>query len=432
MARRSTDSIEAELFSKLFQLLEGLQQTPDGARLHARISNGNGERNAIHGSVNRAFFDFATTVLGQYAKSSQSDPATRTRAAYILNFITTYLDAYDAQLPAWRPSHLLRGHRQIALRAAKSFEQQVASMLWAARDHAQTGNESRSVPPAETAGVQENANVQTKQGPAEPPNQACKELGNLRDLLSGTLASAVGHNQDFVAQLQFIRQVMQSPGNANDLEQLREILNEGTEELVEGHRRLAEILQHAEQSLETIQIYENQMLAEFNRTVRTTTTDDFTGIPNRATFILRLEAEIDRAQRHGNPLALAFIDPDELPERDADGPHAVDEVLRIYACKILSRFRAYDTVARYSSQEFAVLLPNAGEQQALGALRNAQQRVANARYQYNGRNRPAPTFSSGVAWYLPGEPPARLLERADNALRHARKSGPNWIEVAIN
>ena len=435
VTRRSTDSIETELFSKLFQLLDGLKQTPDGTLLHARICNGNRERGAIHGSVNRAFFDFTGTVLGQYAKNSQCDPATRSRAAYILNFVTTYLEAYDGQMPAWRPSHLLKDHQHIALHAAKSFEQHVASMLWAARDHTQASVVAGLPVPTENPVVGDNIGarkaVETKNDLPVQLHQVHSELENLRELLSGKISTAIGRNLDFVAQLRFIRQVLQQPGDNHEPEQLREIVNEGTEELLEENIRLADILHQVEQIMETIHAQEKRMLAEVNRSLQSAATDNFTGIPNRATFILRLEAEIDRALRHGSPLALAFIDPDKLQGRDADSPHIEDEILRLYAHKIMSRFRAYDTVARYSSQEFAVLLPNAGEQQALSALRNAQQRVASARYQHNGKNRAAPTFSSGIAWYLPGEPPAKLLERADNALQHARKSGPNWIEAAI-
>lgn len=444
MARRSTEEVEAELFAKLFELMHELKQTSDGAHLYTRIAGGYHERSAIQGSVNRAFFEYAITLLRQYTKKSKIDPATRLRADQILRFVITYLEAYHAELPAWRP---MQGPAQGVdktppnlLRTGKSFEQQVASMLWATRN--ELPKHAHASPPMPKKPVL--SPVLAPPVPASPPpvsaagpsvsslvlHGAYNDLKKQRDSLATKISSAIGQNLDFVAQLKFLQQVLQQKDEP-DSGQLHELMSDGTDELIISYRELGDNLHQAKDTLEAIQAHEQQIQAEVNKLLLTTLTDEFSIIPNRAAFMHRLEGEIDRAKRHGNPLALAIIDPDIVNGASA-GPGASDAIVRIYASSVLSRFRAYDVVARYSDKEFAILLPNAGEEQTLSALRNAQQRAASTFYQHNGRRLTPPTFSSGVAWYLHDEPAHRFLARADNALQNARKSGPNWIETALS
>lgn len=424
MARRSADSVEAELFTKLFELIQELKQTPDGAHLYAQIANGYHERAAIQGSVNRAFFEYAVTVLKQSARKSKVDPATRARADYILRFIITYLEAYNVELPAWRPVQPpgRKGGKGTSLfLSGKTFVQHIASMLWTAR------NEFRRYPaitPIPGAKAPAAAHPDTAVPAAAPNADALKQQ---RDALAVKISGAIDQNLDLVAQLRFLHQVLRQD-EPQDINQLRELMAEGTDELIASYLELGENLYQAKTGLDAIHASEQQARTGDSGILQVASLDEFTGLPNRATFLRHLEAEIDRAKRHGSPLALAIIKPDK-----ADGPAASadGEILRAYAQRVLSRFRAYDLVARYSETEFAILLPNIDEEQALSVLRNAQQRVTTTSYPINGKKLKLPGFSSGLACYLSGESAGQLQARASNALQQARKSGLNWIEAAL-
>ena len=440
MAKRSTEEVEAELFAKLFELIHELKQTPDGVQLYTRIASGYHERSAIQGSVNRAFFEYTITLLKQYTKKSKIDPATRVRADQILRFVITYLEAYHAELPAWRPVQgAVRGIDHTPhnlLRTRKSFEQQVASMLWATRNelpkHASSYPPPTPKKPVVSPVMAPPAPVSSV-GPSVSSlvlHSAYSDLKKQRDGLAARISSAIGQNLDFVAHLKFLQQVLQQK-DVPDSGQLHELMSDGTDELIISYRELGDNLHQAKDTLDAIQAHELQIQSEVNKILLTTLTDESSIIPNRAAFMHRLEGEIDRAKRHGNPLALAIIEPDIIHGATA-GPGASDAIVRIYASSVLSRFRAYDVVARYSDREFAILLPNAGEEQTLSALRNAQHHAATTFYQHNGKRLTPPTFSSGVAWYLLDEPADRFLARADNALQNARKSGPSWIETALS
>jgi diguanylate cyclase (GGDEF)-like protein len=423
VARRSANSVEAELFTKLFELIQELRQTPDGAHLYAQIANGYHERATIQGSVNRAFFEYAVTVLKQSTKKTNIDAATRSRADYILHFIITYLEAYNVELPAWRPVQPAgkAGSKSTnPFLSGKTFVQHIASMLWMAR------NEFRRYPANSPVPA-----IKTHAQPSMPTQPASgDELKLQREALAMKISGAIDQNLDFVAQLRFLQQVLQQDDQQN-IDQLRELMTEGTDELIASYLKLGENLYQAKTDLDAIHSREQQIQTEVSNLLRATSLDAITGIPNHAAFMRHLEAEIDRAKRHGSPLVLAIIKPNKVGER-VTTTQTDSEVLRAYAQGVLSHFRAYDLVARYSDEEFAILLPNIDQEQALSVLRNTQQRVTSTSYPIGGKKLKLPGFSSGLACYLSGETAAQLQGRAISALQQAAKSGPSWIEAALH
>ena len=85
--------------------------------------------------------------------------------------------------------------------------------------------------------------------------------------------------------------------------------------------------------------------------------DLLTGLPNRRLFRDRLDHEIRKAQRSGQPLALLFIDLDRFKEANDLLGHTVgDQVLIESARRICACVRQSDTVARLGGDEFTVIL----------------------------------------------------------------------------
>ncbi|WP_322045553.1 putative bifunctional diguanylate cyclase/phosphodiesterase [Paraburkholderia sp. J67] len=84
--------------------------------------------------------------------------------------------------------------------------------------------------------------------------------------------------------------------------------------------------------------------------------DMLTGLPNRAGFKERLDAEITRTAAHGGKLALVNIDLNRFKDiNDLRGHHAGDEVLRILALRFKSLVRDDEFVARVGGDEFVAL-----------------------------------------------------------------------------
>ncbi|ANH03216.1 EAL domain-containing protein [Shinella sp. HZN7] len=82
--------------------------------------------------------------------------------------------------------------------------------------------------------------------------------------------------------------------------------------------------------------------------------DSLTGLPNRACFNNRLEANLDSARRSGGKVAAIGIDLDKFKEiNDTRGHAAGDEVLTTLSKRMQACLEADETIARFGGDEFA-------------------------------------------------------------------------------
>ena len=172
-----------------------------------------------------------------------------------------------------------------------------------------------------------------------------------------------------------------------------------------------------------------QANTELRRLART---DGLTGLDNHRTLRQRLEEEVSRAGRYGQPLALVMIDVDHFKTyNDSHGHPAGDRVLQGIAGLLRQRLRQVDVVARYGGEEFAVVLPATTQ---VGAVRVAEALVAAVRgTRFDGQEvQPGGrvTISAGVAgWRAADETSNGLLARADAALYRAKAAGRDQVRT---
>jgi diguanylate cyclase (GGDEF)-like protein len=90
--------------------------------------------------------------------------------------------------------------------------------------------------------------------------------------------------------------------------------------------------------------------------------DPLTGLANRTLFTDRVDQALLSADRTGSKTSVLLLDLDRFKEvNDTLGHQYGDELLRQVAGRISDALRASDTVARLSGDEFAILMPHAGE-----------------------------------------------------------------------
>lgn len=154
--------------------------------------------------------------------------------------------------------------------------------------------------------------------------------------------------------------------------------------------------------------------------------DGLTRLPNRHLLMDRLRQSLASAERHGNRLALCFIDLDGFKQVNDQHGHEAGDHLLIEIARLLSNgVRQVDTVARLGGDEFVLLLPDFDHvtqiEEILGRLLQAvSQPVA------YGSERLQVGMSIGIALYPDhADSCERLIERADQVMYLAKRSGKN-------
>ncbi|HLL20774.1 MAG TPA: diguanylate cyclase, partial [Kofleriaceae bacterium] len=156
--------------------------------------------------------------------------------------------------------------------------------------------------------------------------------------------------------------------------------------------------------------------------------DSLTGLYTHRAFQERLREEVARALRYGSPMSILIADIDGFATVNYDlGYQIGDDILRRLAGVLQeddSSVRTSDIVARYSGEEFVVLLPETGKSGALTKAGRVRDAVANAEMP-GGRRM---SVSIGVAC-LPEDAadPEGLLTAAEAALRGAKRGGPGRV-----
>jgi diguanylate cyclase len=166
---------------------------------------------------------------------------------------------------------------------------------------------------------------------------------------------------------------------------------------------------------------------------REASTDSLTGIANRKYFDHELRAAADETLATARPLSLLLADIDHFKQfNDTFGHQVGDQVLRLVAQVLTRSVKGRDLAARYGGEEFAVILPQTDLDGARNLAEQIRQTVAGNRIRskVSGLDLGHITMSIGCAQYVPGEPLARLIQRADEALYQAKRAGRNRVLVA--
>jgi diguanylate cyclase (GGDEF)-like protein len=431
LVQDESEASGASSSKKLLGLLEGLKRTPVGAVIYDQVARIVEEQEGVQAKVDHVYASLLHLLLNAYARDPNADHITRINARLI---------------------QLRRG--PIIPRAGKVPDETIEEKLHQAAESQVPGRPTAGVtkpaPAPEPAARVKPAPAPTPEpAPAASPgngateterrvdaayrqhlDQQRSEIEKLQQTLDKTVTDAITQNREFGALLQIELRALQQANGDKEVEQLRQILVGGLEELIQGQNSLEAKLHKTGGYLRLIKADSERLHEELNKVRLLSLTDEFTGLPNRRAFMRRLKDEISRSQRYGASLAHAIIDLDDFKAiNDIHGHATGDAILRCFATDVLTVLRHHDLVARYGGEEFAILMPNTTREGAVAAIEKARSRALQAVCEFQGRDFKLPTFSTGIALYVVGESPTDLIDRADRALYRAKRLGRNRIEL---
>ncbi len=164
---------------------------------------------------------------------------------------------------------------------------------------------------------------------------------------------------------------------------------------------------------------------EMKRLSDEVSTDQLTQIANRRGLMQAFEIERARLERSGGSLSIGLLDIDNFKRlNDELGHSAGDEALKSLAAVVTKTLRPTDRVARYGGEEFVVLLPETPAAEGEQVLTRLQRSLTGGLFMHKDKQIFV-TFSAGVTGYRKDERIEDSLERADQALYEAKRTGKN-------
>jgi diguanylate cyclase (GGDEF)-like protein len=158
-------------------------------------------------------------------------------------------------------------------------------------------------------------------------------------------------------------------------------------------------------------------------------TDGLTGLSTRRAFREEAHRLVEQALRHRHDVSCIMLDIDHFKSiNDKHGHQVGDAVLKAVTSLCKDQLRAGDLFGRLGGEEFAIILPHVGREDALVTAEKLRQILASTPIEY-GAGSLAVTASFGVtATSIIAKDVDTLLAQADAAMYCAKETGRDRCE----
>jgi diguanylate cyclase (GGDEF)-like protein/PAS domain S-box-containing protein len=180
---------------------------------------------------------------------------------------------------------------------------------------------------------------------------------------------------------------------------------------------------------DALEVTHKELEQAFIREQQLARVDTLTGVYNRRYLFELAGHEFNIALRYKTPLSVLMFDIDDFKLINDNFGHAIgDHALQYLTQVVCSQLRSVDVIGRYGGDEFIVLLPQTGTQEAKTLGERIHTRIAALRMDTN-KGPLHITISMGIAQTLHNikQPDSvdNLFLRADQALYAAKEAGRN-------
>ncbi|MGB3727234.1 MAG: diguanylate cyclase [Glaciecola sp.] len=162
------------------------------------------------------------------------------------------------------------------------------------------------------------------------------------------------------------------------------------------------------------------------------TTDELTNLPNRRAFCGELDHILNRYKRYKTDFCVAIFDIDHFKQvNDTHGHDGGDAVLQQFSELVVEHKREIDVVGRIGGEEFALIMPDTSQKDALLACERIRKALAKHKFNLNDGTSIKVTTSIGLSIVVANDKAQEtIIKRADEALYEAKEQGRNKTVVA--
>ncbi len=173
--------------------------------------------------------------------------------------------------------------------------------------------------------------------------------------------------------------------------------------------------------------YYRMVLAAQSRLSKLAMTDPLTGLYNRRHIIDVANYEATQQGRNSSQLSFIIADIDHFKRiNDTYGHETGDAMLVAVSQAIRSSVREQDSVSRWGGEEFLIVLPDTGLENAVLVANRIREKIAAINIAVEKKTITA-SVTLGVSSYHPGESISKAIARADELLYKGKDAGRNRV-----
>ncbi|GAB4233417.1 MAG: hypothetical protein Kow00109_06100 [Acidobacteriota bacterium] len=223
-------------------------------------------------------------------------------------------------------------------------------------------------------------------------------------------------------------QTLEESAQTADLGQLRKLIGRVVGEV---RRAMQEREERQRRELARLGEHLRKLRTELQEARRQMAQDPLTRLFNRSAFEAHLRRCAELASLSASGTALFIIDADDFKSiNDTYGHQAGDAALRRIADACVATFpRGNDFVARYGGDEFVIVMEDASLSTALQLAQRLMDNVKSSPLTWGDERIPL-SVTVGLALIELGETAEQWFERADRALRSAKRQGKGSVGLA--
>ncbi len=265
-------------------------------------------------------------------------------------------------------------------------------------------------------------------------SQIKHSLTEAREALKQMLAGFVDHLAEFADSTSDyhdkIERCVEKISKADDIAQLQDVLGEVINEtriIQINAQRSRDDLRASRQRVEEAEKRIDELQSELEKASTLVRHDQLTGTLNRRGLEEAFENEVARSRRRKSPLCVALLDIDNFKKLNDTLGHAAGDGALIHLVTVIREtLRPQDTLARFGGEEFIILLPETGLEDAKTALVRLQRELTR-RFFLADNEKILITFSAGVTEQRADDTQESVVKRADQAMYAAKQAGKNRV-----